>query len=291
VVRVRTRNNAALSDPATSSTLAVTGVSGRPRDLVATVAGSVVTFRWTLPTNGTRTGYRLEAGSAATLSDLATLSLPPTATAFSVAAPSGTFFVRLRALNGAGDSRASNEIRLVVGGAPALPAPPDDVQVEAQGGTAVFRWAAPVDGGVPSQFVLDAGSAPGLSNIAAGLPVGAGFAFAAGAPNGTYFVRLRSVNGAGSSASSNEVVLGLPGAGVPLSAPGLMRANVDASRLVTLAWQAPVEGAATGFVVEAGSASGLANLAVLATGPGTSLQVSAPPGTYFVRVRAQNALG
>ncbi|MGE3190981.1 MAG: hypothetical protein AB7N90_14970 [Vicinamibacterales bacterium] len=51
-------------------------------------------------------------------------------------------------------------------------------------------------------------------------------------------------------------------------------------------------GAPTGFRIEAGSASGLANLAVMAVDGATrAVTVSAPPGTYFVRVRAQNACG
>ena len=60
----------------------------------------------------------------------------------------------------------------------------------------------------------------------------------------------------------------------------------------TLAWTAPASGAATGYVIEAGSASGLANLALLPTGAATSLVVPGlSPGLYFVRVRATSAEG
>ena len=58
------------------------------------------------------------------------------------------------------------------------------------------------------------------------------------------------------------------------------------------AWLPPTTGIATGYVIEAGSAPGLANLALLPTGAATSLVVPAvPPGLYFVRVRATNAEG
>lgn len=58
-------------------------------------------------------------------------------------------------------------------------------------------------------------------------------------------------------------------------------------------WQASgAGGTATEYSVEAGDAPGLANLAVLPTGSAaTSFVVSAPPGRYFVRVRALNAYG
>ncbi len=60
-------------------------------------------------------------------------------------------------------------------------------------------------------------------------------------------------------------------------------------RLVTLTWGAAA--GATSYVVEAGSASGLANLAVLPVGANPALTVTAPPGTYFVRVRGLNGCG
>jgi hypothetical protein len=57
---------------------------------------------------------------------------------------------------------------------------------------------------------------------------------------------------------------------------------------VTLTWNA-VAGA-TGYIVEAGSESGLSNLAQLqVASPG--LTAGAPNGRYFVRVRAVNACG
>jgi len=44
-------------------------------------------------------------------------------------------------------------------------------------------------------------------------------------------------------------------------------------------------------VVEAGSAPGLSNLAVLTIGDQTIFATTAPPGTYYIRVRSVNALG
>ena len=58
---------------------------------------------------------------------------------------------------------------------------------------------------------------------------------------------------------------------------------------VSLSWS-PAAGA-TGYVVEAGSASGLANLATLSTGTNGLDVSSVPPGTYYVRIRGRNACG
>ena len=66
------------------------------------------------------------------------------------------------------------------------------------------------------------------------------------------------------------------------------------SRSSTLTWAAPLFGpAATSYVVEAGTATGLSNITVFNTGgSGTTLVVpGVPPGTYYVRIRAVNALG
>ena len=115
-------------------------------------------------------------------------------------------------------------------------------------------------------------------------------------PAGTYYVAVRGVNAAGQGPRSNEVVVTLPGGappcGAPPSAPTGLGATVVGAT-VTLTWSASFGCAPTSYVVEAGSAAGLANLAVLDTGNTTTTFVNpgTPSGTYFVRVKGRNASG
>lgn len=60
--------------------------------------------------------------------------------------------------------------------------------------------------------------------------------------------------------------------------------------VVTLRWGAPASGAPIAYLIEAGTGPGLANLAqVPVVAP--LVQVSAPAGVYYVRIRAQNGCG
>jgi hypothetical protein len=88
-----------------------------------------------------------------------------------------------------------------------------------------------------------------------------------------------------------------PGGGVPGTTAAGPPSNLAATVLgttVTLNWAAPATGgAATNYIVEAGSVPGAANLAVAATNSAVPAAtfVGVPAGSYFVRVRAANALG
>jgi hypothetical protein len=89
------------------------------------------------------------------------------------------------------------------------PASPQLQAPSVAGGSVTLSWMLPA--GVTMGTVVEAGSAPGLSNLAA-LPVAAG-STAVTVPNvpaGTYYVRLRALNAAGPSAPSNEITVVVP---------------------------------------------------------------------------------
>jgi predicted phage tail protein len=155
---------------------------------------------------------------------------------------------------------------------------------------AVLSWAVPygdVEDG-PTGYVIEAGSASGLADLAQISIDDVTTYQASGVPPGVYYVRVRAVNEMGAGDPSTEVVLapnGGPGQPTNLSSSG---SGTD----VTLTWQAPTTGAAAaGYVIEAGSAPGLANLAVLRVGNTLTFSTTAPPGTYYVRVRAVGVYG
>jgi len=160
------------------------------------------------------------------------------------------------------------------------------------GSTVILTWSAPAGGDAPTSYLLEAGSASGLANLAntdTGSPVPTLTATGVGA--GTYFVRVRSRNSGGTSAPSNEVILTVGGgcAGAP-GAPTSLSSTVNGSS-VSLGWQAP-SGACTptSYLIEAGSGPGLSNLASVNTGStvATFAATGVGAGTYFVRVRAVN---
>ncbi len=169
----------------------------------------------------------------------------------------------------------------------AAPGAPQSLTAASSGVTAQLSWQPPASGGPLTSYLLEAGSAPGATDLAQ-VPLGGGqTALQASAAPGVYHVRVRAQNQCGVSAPSNEVLVTLQAS---CSRPGPM-GPLQFSRsgsAVTFVW-----GTATGaadYVAEVGSASGLANLLVTAV-TGTGGTAMAPPGTYFVRLRPRNACG
>lgn len=269
---------------------AQSGVPAAPTDLTATVSGTTVIITW-LPGGGPpATGYQVEAALTSFGAAVATLPVTsPTLTVTSV--PNGTYFVRVRATNELGVSAASGEVVVTVG-TPACataPNPPENLTHTVDGGVVSFNWAPSAGGCAPEHYVLSAGSATGLSNLA-NVNVGQQTTFTTPAPPGTYFVRVAGVNAYGVGPASNEVVLSV---GPTCSLPGAPQ-DFSAGSVGTFAsfqWQPPSAGGPpTSYLLEAGASPSGAELAVLPVS-GLTFGTAAPPGSYYVRVRAQNACG
>lgn len=170
---------------------------------------------------------------------------------------------------------------------PPGPAAPTNLVAQTNGLTVALSWTA-APGALSYQ--LEAGSSALAANLAV-FTVGNVTSLLAPAPAGRYFVRVRAVTAAGLSGPSNEVtfVLAPPGACTsPPPAPSGHTAQV-AGLNVALSWGGAA--GATSYVLEAGSASGLANLFNANVGAATALASAAPAGRYFTRVRAVNACG
>jgi hypothetical protein len=170
------------------------------------------------------------------------------------------------------------------GSACAPPAPPQALSSTVTGQLVHLTWHAPSGGG-QQEYVLEAGTSPGLSN-AASITLPNSPSFSVVAPPGTYYVRARARNACGPSAVSNEIVVSVGGCSPP-AAPGNLRFT-RAESLVTLHWDAA--SSASDYIVEVGSVSGASDLLVTPL-PGAPVSASPSPGMYYVRVRARNGCG
>ncbi|MGE3885018.1 MAG: carboxypeptidase regulatory-like domain-containing protein [Vicinamibacterales bacterium] len=271
-----------------------TNAPAAPTNFRVVMNGTTAVFSWTASgsnTTGAPTGYLIEAGFSP---GTTAISLPAgSGTSFTVPnVPPGTFYVRVRAINAAGSSPPSNEVTLgmsTVG--VALPEAPTNVQAFMQDGLLTMTWLQPVRGGPATGYIVEAGSATGLGDVGSVTVPGRSLTFA-NVPAGFYFLRVRATNAGGASAPSAESMIVVGGVPAPPSAPNFTSHTVSGNT-VTLNWAAPTSGTPTSYIVEAGSAPGLSNLAVANTGSAaTTVGFSGvPPGTYYVRLRAVNAQG
>ncbi|MCC7123948.1 MAG: S8 family serine peptidase [Acidobacteria bacterium] len=179
---------------------------GTPTNLTATVSGAQVGFTWTAPSGGgTPAGYMLRAAASPGGAPIVTLPVPASPTAFAVAAPAGTYYVRIAAINAGGTGPLSNEVTVVV----APPGPPTMNAPTVNGATVGLSWIAPTTGGTGvTSYVVFASMTPGGAPVAQ-LPT-TGLGINVDAPRGTYYVRVHARNAVGQGAASNEVTVTVP---------------------------------------------------------------------------------
>jgi predicted phage tail protein len=254
-----------------------------------------VTLQWTAPSGGdAATSYVVEAGSSSGLSDIASLNTGSTSTTLVViGVPTGTYFVRVRAVNSSGTSAPSNEVVVVVG--PVTPCspvlPPTGLAANVNGSSVAFTWSAPA-GCVPTSYVIQIGTSSGASNLANFSTGSTATTFTANAvAPGTYFARVLTAVGSTLSAPSVEIPFTVGACGTVPNAPANLKSTVTGSTVV-LTWDPPSGGCApTSYFVQAGSTAGASNIANVPITVNTLTATNVANGTYFVRVRAANAVG
>ena len=277
-----TRSATATVTPPTSP------VPNAATNMSATVRAERATLSWRAPTTGAALDrYLLYVGSTAGGTHFANGFVVGNVLTVTGDLPKGRYYARVRAANGAGASAESNEVFFQIGRD--LVSPRGFI-VQWYGTRAVLPWTAPAaDGAVedrPTAYVIEAGTAPGATDVGA-VTVGNVTSFETDVPSGTYYVRVRAVNDYGDSEPTADLVLVAPGA--PRAPTNLVSTG---SSTVNLQWAAPSGAAPTGYLIEAGTAPGRADLGVLQVGNVTRFTAPAPPpGTYYVRVKAINARG
>src|SRR5262249_41682169 len=143
--------------------------------------------------------------------------------------------------------------------AEALPitAAPFNLVATANGANVSLVWSAPVSDEPITGYIIEAGSSPGLANLAS-FPTGnrsTNF-FASGVGAGVYYVRVRAVSASGVSAASNEAVLIVGGCGLPPNPPFGLAVALNSGGTLVLTWNA-ASGSPTSYILEAGSGPGL----------------------------------
>lgn len=205
---VRLRRSDDRAAPPSNQVAVVVGCSApppAPLGLTAALASGVVNFTWTPAPFSSPTGYVLDAGTRRGAADIARIPLSPEASSFAAAAPPGTYFVRVRAVNACGSSVATSDAEVTVGAGPLPPAPAAPT-VTVGGGQVTLSWPA-VAGALA--YVLEVGSAPRQADVLTTSVTSAGLS-ASAVPPGNYYVRVRARSAAGIGPPSDErlVVVG-----------------------------------------------------------------------------------
>lgn len=242
-------------------------------------------------------GYRIEAGTAPGRTDIGVLTVGHT-TVQPFARTNGRFFVRVRAFNRFGVSPPSDDLEIVMAGGFANgvvpadvrpPTPTGVIRATVTGGRVQLTWPAGGYGSGDLATRLEIGTRPGLSNLGSFWPTGNTFE---PVPPGVYFVRFRRANVAGESEPSLDTQVVVGGVPSPPDRAGDIRAAI-VRRTVAMSWAPPAgPTAADYYVIEAGLAARTTALRLRTADKQPQYVVhDVPPGAYFVRVRAANALG
>lgn len=181
--------------------------------------------------------------------------------------------------SGSGPAGASRAVLLKRQSQSQLPGAPT-LTASATGSSIFLSWT-PAAGPTVVSYVLEAGTASGLSDLFNG-NVGSATQLSATVPTGRYFVRVRGVNALGTGAPSIERVLsvGIPGTPTVTSA-------VESAGVLTVTWTAGPGAPAQSHLLSFFNGSVL--IATLPTGAATTVAIPLPSGisgTFGVRVTA-----
>jgi hypothetical protein len=177
-----------------------------PTGLVTQVQGTFVNASWdpVHPSAGV-TSYIVRVGTAPGASNLlnTTVSEPT----ISGHASLGTFYWRVIAVNAAGSGIPSSEAQFSVGAPCTPPGPPQQLTFWLDGRTVNMRWWPPAIGSAVTNYILEAGSGLGLSNLHNRSTGSAATHAETPAAPGVYFARLRAQNDCGISAPTSEQLI------------------------------------------------------------------------------------
>ncbi len=157
------------------------------------------------------------------------------------------------------------------------PGPTGRLTGRVQGSTVHLSWTAPITGGAPTGYVLEAGLTPGAATFQ--VPLGLVTSLTVpGIGAGRYYARVRAANGVGPSPVSNEVTVTV--GCVTRPRPPVLGAATSGG-LVSLVWADQDGCDGTTYRLVVGSQPGTANLA---HDPGGGQRLPVPgPGRHLLR--------
>jgi hypothetical protein len=167
-----------------------------------------VELSWSAGAGDAPTGYVLDVGSARGRRDITTMPLAADVTTLKAHAPSGSYALRLTAVNACGASPLGADTSVTVGGPElAVPDVPIDLAQQVAGRSATLTWSAPTTGGPATRYVIEVVSGGGQLLLA--LDTGnVSTVFTHGhVPPGAYIVRVRGVNASGAGAATNTITV------------------------------------------------------------------------------------
>ncbi len=192
-------------EPSPQSCQGASAVPGAPTGLnIARQPDGTVAIAWSAPQScGVPTSYVVEVGTAPKLANVESQATDSAETSVVWPLLPGTYYVRVRGRNAAGTGQPSNVVQ--AGGVPGAPI---DFNGQIEGTTFMVSWTAPKAGGAPATYLLEAGSAPGRTDVGS-MIVGASSTGVTSpvTRRGTFYLRVRAVSPVGSSAPSNEIRL------------------------------------------------------------------------------------
>jgi hypothetical protein len=151
------------------------------------------------------------------------------------------------------------------------------------GNDVTFNWSGTAGA---TGYRLDGGFSSGV--YIGSLPVGNVTTYSIGLPNGVYFARIVALTGGGEVAS-NEIIVQVP---APPSAPTGLTVARNGTGLVAVWTPGGGGGSPLGYRLYASLSPAGAPLAVLTSAiPSWGVAGGVPPGLYYLRVTAVNAVG
>jgi hypothetical protein len=209
-IRVRAQNGLGTSAPSNEVVAIVVPPvpPGPPQGLRVSANGPTLTAAWSPPVSGgAAQGYIVQAGSSPGTSDVFN-GVVGSVTSAAGTVPNGTYYIRVLALNDAGVGPPSAEVTTQVTGGCSVPAAPT-LAGSVTGHLASVTWTRPSSSSPIEGYILQAGSAPGASDVFNG-SIGNVNSVSAMMLTGTYYVRVLAASACGVSTPSNEAALAVP---------------------------------------------------------------------------------